>query len=75
MRKFFSSIWFKCLSVLVAISVVSGGLLAVLNDVLYVSPEERTARAVKSIYGEAKTPETLLDVDDGNQPFVSEKYG
>ena len=59
MRKFFSSIWFRCIAVLVAISVISGCILAILNDVLYVSTEERTARAVKAIYGEEKDSSIL----------------
>ena len=49
---FFSSIWFRCISTLLIIIVISGGLLSVLSDVLYVSDEERTGRAIKKIYGE-----------------------
>ncbi len=52
MKNIFNNIWFKCISVLLALAVVLGGTLAILNDVLYVSPEERTSRAVKKIYGE-----------------------
>ncbi len=51
MKKFFNSIWFRCISVLLALLVVFGGMLAILNDLLYVSAEERTSRAVKKIYG------------------------
>ncbi len=53
MSKFFKTTWFKCVSFLLILSVVLGGLLAILNDVLYVDDSERTARAVKKIYGEA----------------------
>lgn len=49
-KEFFKSKSFKCIVVLVCIAVISGGLLAVLNDLLYVSDEERTARAIKAIY-------------------------
>lgn len=63
MRKFFSNVWVKCISVLLAIILVSGGLIAILSDLLYVSPEERTGRALKKIYGEEKTYQTVLDVD------------
>lgn len=63
MNKFFSSLWFKCITVLLVISVVLGGLLAVANDVFYVSPEERTSRAIKKIYGEDKQYEVIIDVD------------
>jgi hypothetical protein len=40
-----------------------GGLLALLSDVLYVSPLERTSRAIKKIYGEEKEYSVVLDVD------------
>lgn len=49
-KEFFKSKSFKCIVVLVCIAVISGGLLAVLNDLLYVSDDERTARAIKTIY-------------------------
>ena len=64
---FFKSTWFKCISVLLAISLIAGGLLAVLNDVLYVDSAERTARAMTKIYGEAKEilkENVIFDVDD-----------
>lgn len=51
MAKLFSNIWFKCISFLLLLTVALGGTLAILNDVLYVSPEERTARAIQKIYG------------------------
>lgn len=77
MRKLFKNIWFKCISVLLLIILVSGGLIAVLSDVLYVSPEERTRRALVKIYGEEKPYSIVLDVDgvDGsmNSPINYEK--
>lgn len=69
MRKFFSSIWFRCIAVLVGISIVSGGLLGLLNDLLYVTPEERTSRAIKSIYGIEK------EYEDLQKNFTFENYG
>ncbi len=64
MAKFFKSTWFKCIFTLLAIAVVASGLLALLNDLLFISPEERTARAIKKIYGyEVSNYEVLLDVD------------
>ncbi len=51
MSKFFKSTWFKCISFLLVLAVILGGLLAVLNDVLYVDDAERTQRAIKKIYG------------------------
>lgn len=74
MAKLFSNIWFRCISVLLVIAVVLGGLLAVLNDVLYVSPEERTGRAIKKIYGEVKEYSIELDVD-GEDKAVEYDFG
>ena len=66
---FFSSIWFRCISTLLIIIAISGGLLSVLSDVLYVSPEQRTERAIKKIYGEIEgfnqIPITDFDYDKG----------
>ncbi len=64
MAKFFKSAWFKCITLLLIVAVFSGGMLAVLNDAWAVSPEERTMRSIKKIYGEEKEFTTLLDVDD-----------
>lgn len=78
MAKIFKNVWFRCISTLLIIAVVSGGLLAILNDVLYVSAAERTERAIAKIYGEKKSvseENIIIDVDssDGskNKP---EKY-
>lgn len=73
MRKFLKSDWFKCISVLLVLSVVLGGLLALLSDVLYVSPLERTSRAIKKIYGEEKEYSVVLDVD-GETPSDPIEY-
>lgn len=69
MNKIFSNVWFRCITVLLLIAGIAGGLLAILNDVLYVSPEERTSRAVKKIYGIEKTiteESIILDVDSAD---------
>ena len=66
-NKFFNSIWFRCISVLLVISVVLGGLLAILNDALYVTPEERTDRAIKKIYQEYKDYSVVLDIDNADE--------
>ncbi|MBR5192143.1 MAG: hypothetical protein IKW33_01890 [Clostridia bacterium] len=63
---FFKSVAFRCITVLLALAVIFGGTLAILNDVLYVSPEERTARAIKSVYGVEMKYQTRLDVDSTN---------
>ena len=75
MKKFFNTTWFKCVSVLLGIALLSGILLAVLNDALFVTADERTMRAVKKIYGEEKTYSVILDVDDGDDAIVCEDYG
>ena len=68
MKNFFTSTWFKCVSSLLVLCVVLGGTLAVLNPLLSVSANERTARAIKKIYGKEVTGiVTLLDVDDANR--------
>lgn len=63
MSKLFKNVWFKCISVLLCIILLSGASIAILSDVLYVAPEERTARAIKKIYGEEKTYSVILDTD------------
>lgn len=45
----------KCVIVLFLIMTIAGGLLAILNDVLFVSPTERLNRAVQKVYGTAVT--------------------
>ena len=51
MRNVFKSTFFKCTSLLLVLMVVFGGTLAFLNDIWYVSPETRTARAIQKVYG------------------------
>ncbi len=79
MKKLFSNIWFKCISVLLIIALISGGVLALLNDLLFVSPLERSMRAIKKIYGVEKEFSVLLDTDSDdetiNSPIEFEEYG
>ena len=79
MAKFFKSDWFKCIIVLMALAVILGGTLAVLNDVLYVSDSERTGRAIKKIYGEEKAYVTVIDdgktVDGALSQAKTYKFG
>jgi Na+-translocating ferredoxin:NAD+ oxidoreductase RnfG subunit len=70
MAKLFQNTWFKCITVLLLIACISGGLLAVLNEILYVPASERTERAIKKIYGEVKSYGVLLDVDQGDDAWV-----
>ena len=67
MKKLWQNTLFKCVTVLLLICVVAGGILAVLNDVLYVSPAERTGRAIKSIYGTDMDYAVILDIDDADE--------
>ena len=57
------------------ISIIAGGLLTALNFLLYVSPAERSGRAIKKIYGEDKQYEVVLDCDGGDQKVVFDKVG
>lgn len=50
-KQFFKSKTFRCIVVLLCIALVSGGLLAIMNDLLAVSDEERVMRTVTKIYG------------------------
>ena len=73
--KFLKTTWFKCIACLLVIAVVSGALLAMLNDLLYVSPETRTARAISKIYGEEKEYSTVIDADNGDSAIEYEGVG
>ncbi|MGN1042250.1 MAG: hypothetical protein ACI4SK_02060 [Christensenellales bacterium] len=83
LKTFFKSQTFKCILVLLAIALVSGGLLSIASDVLFVSEEERTTRAIKSIYGSEIAYETVFDLDKadsvpeyatGENGFVEKVY-
>ncbi|MBO7344789.1 MAG: hypothetical protein J6U92_02490 [Clostridia bacterium] len=80
MKNFFKSDWFRCTAVLLCLLVFFGGLLAVLNDLLFVPPEERTARAIKKIYGSVPEYAIELDLDNGGTAItndfgtISKKY-
>ncbi len=77
MQKFFSNVWFKCIVFLLVLASFLGGLLAVLNPLLAVSAEERTARAISKIYGEQKEYQVILDVDaeNGEDAIIYENVG
>jgi Na+-translocating ferredoxin:NAD+ oxidoreductase RnfG subunit len=56
--------------VLLVIALVCGGLLAILNDVLYISEEEKTKNAIKGIYGmDMEYTEILLADTEKNNEF------
>lgn len=58
-KEFFKSNAFKSLAVLIAIVLVAGALLAIFNDVLYISDEERLRRTLSAIYGQEVTAEEV----------------
>ena len=58
-KAFFKSNAFKSLAVLIAIVLVAGALLAICNDLLYISDEERLARSLSKIYGKEVTAEEV----------------
>ena len=59
-KQFFTSQAFKCIIVLLIIALIAGGLLAILNDVLFVTEEERTMRAIEKVYGKEMQYEELI---------------
>ncbi len=65
LKDFFRSVTFKCIVVLAAIAVLSGALLSLLNDLLYVSDAEVLQRAINQIYTEETVSvEEEIDLSD-----------
>ncbi len=64
-KEFFKSNAFKSLAVLLVIVIIAGALLAVFNDLLYVSDTEKENRIYSKIYGET--------VETENVPFDAEQ--
>ena len=58
-KQFLQSKIFRCIIVLLCIALVSGGLLAILNDLLYVDEAELLQRGLKSVGIEEPNPEQL----------------
>lgn len=58
-KQFFKSTAFKSLAVLIVIVLAAGALLAVCNDLLYISEEERFARSIERIYGKPVQTEEI----------------
>lgn len=59
-KNFFKSNAFKCIAVMMSIVIICGGIIAICNDIFYVSPEEVTMRAVTSIFG--KEPDEMQEL-------------
>lgn len=71
-KQFLKSKAFQAILVLLCIALVSGGLLSILNDVLYISPNEKTQRAIKKVYG------STMDFEDMSESLDEQavnKYG
>ena len=76
-RNLFRSDAFRCIAVLLLITVFMCGLLAVLNDILFVSSEERLNRAVMKVYGksvEAVQKEPDVDRVEAELGSIDEYY-
>mgnify|MGYP001851403088 FL=1 len=76
-KEFFKSSAFRSLAVLIAIVLVAGVLLAICNDIFFVSDEERFARSIAKIYGaEVETQE--IELTDAQKTYnngqVEEAY-
>lgn len=62
-KQFLKSKTFAALIVLVCIALVAGGLLAILNDLLAISEEDRILAAIEGIYGQ-ETSYTEINLPD-----------
>lgn len=71
LKQFLKSKTFKCIMVLLVIALICGGLLAILNDVLYISEEEKTKNAIKQIYGSDMEYE-VVEISENDK---SNEYG
>lgn len=74
MAKFFKSAYFKCAVTLLAIILISGISISVLSDVLFVTSEERTGRALQKIYGRTLSPTEYHDVLEEENGGKAESY-
>ena len=62
LKEFFKSNSFKCIVVLLSIALVCGSILAICNDLFYVSDAEMFARSMSKIYeGDATKLVDLID--------------
>jgi len=68
-KEFFKSNAFKSLAVLLAIVLVAGFLLAILNDVFYISDEERLERAIAKVYGDGAEIKKTVELKDDQKKY------
>ena len=72
---FFEKGSLKCVIVLLVIMLISCGLLAVLNDLLYVSKEESLNRALAKIYGTQVTATlSTEEIENSDTYTINEIY-
>ena len=63
-KQFLQSKIFRCIVVLLCIALVSGGLLAILNDLWHVSDEELIQRGIKEVCGDGVNLEKVCDINE-----------
>lgn len=66
-KDFVKSTAFKCIIVLLCIALISGGLLSVLNDLLYVSEEEKIQRVISSLYDGQQVEFTAEEISESDK--------
>ncbi len=72
-KQFFKSTAFKSLAVLLSIVIVAGGLLAICNDLFFISDEERFNRSLEKIYPNGATVEKELTLTEENRLYADGK--
>ncbi len=71
-KQFLKSKTFRCILVLLCIALVAGGLLSILHDVLNVSDDEKTQRAIETVYGQ---PMDFTDLSQSLSDNSNNDYG
>lgn len=76
LKDFFRSVTFRCIVVLAAIAILSGAILSLLNDLLYISADEVLQRTINKIYTEETVAiaETIVD-PDSDEAVAAGEYG
>lgn len=62
LKDFFRSITFRCIVVLASIALLSGAILSLLNDILYVSDAEVFQRTINKIYTDEEVGAEAIDL-------------
>ncbi len=66
-KDFLKSVTLKCIVVLLCISLVSGGLLSIAEDIFYVSEEESVNRVISTLYGDPDVTNEKLELTEEDQ--------